>query len=188
MNFQGLLLDVHRLLEAHGLVHALGGALALNVYADPRATRDIDVSIFVPWPERSAVVSIFEEIGFHPESDVERAVPVEGIRLVHPDEPYLIDLFFALDEVYDRFRERIAWHRINSAGDRLPFLSAEDVVVFKITFNRAKDWVDISSIVRAGVPLDLDYIEDTLVALRGPGIYKGVAKLRSVVEAQGDLR
>ena len=131
---------------------------------------------------------MFEELGFRPESDVANALPVAGIRLLHPELRYFLDLFFSLDETYDRFRQRVVWHQISATGDRLPFLSAEDIVLFKVTFNRPKDWVDISSVVRSGQPLDLDYIEDTLVALKGPTIYKDVAKLRAVVKAGGELR
>jgi hypothetical protein len=40
-----LVLDVHRRFEAAAIGHALGGALALGYYADPRGTLDGDLLV-----------------------------------------------------------------------------------------------------------------------------------------------
>jgi hypothetical protein len=42
---------VHEALTAAGIPHAIGGAIALGHYAEPRPIRDIDVNVFVT-PER----------------------------------------------------------------------------------------------------------------------------------------
>ncbi len=45
------------------LPHAIGGALALAYYAEPRATIDIDLNIFVPTDRWQEVVGTLEELG-----------------------------------------------------------------------------------------------------------------------------
>jgi transcriptional regulator with XRE-family HTH domain len=72
------------------------------------------------------------------------------------------------------------------AGDRheLPFLSAEDLTVFKISFGRTKDWVDIEAMVTAGTAIDPDYIEHQLVGLKGSTAYPAAARFRALLRGQ----
>src|SRR5699024_5095228 len=45
---------IHRALAASKVPHAIGGAIALAYYAEPRATVDVDVNVFLPtdrWPD-----------------------------------------------------------------------------------------------------------------------------------------
>lgn len=46
-------------------------------------------------------------------------------------------------------------------------LSAEDLALFKLSFGRDKDWVDLRAIVAARAELDVDYIECQLIGMRG---------------------
>ncbi|MFN8016947.1 MAG: nucleotidyl transferase AbiEii/AbiGii toxin family protein [Acidimicrobiales bacterium] len=190
MTLEDLVIAVHQLLDAEQIPHGFGGALALNLYADPRATRDIDISAFVPWEHRAQVIAVFEQIGYTPERPPEEALPVAGVRLwADPSaSPFPIDVFFALDERYDRVRQRLVAHPFGPDLVPIPFYSAEDVILFKLSFNRDKDWVDIRRMVQEAPPLDLDYIEEQLVAIRGPAMYPRVARLRAMVEAGGELR
>lgn len=48
----------------------------------------------------------------------------------------------------------------------------------------AKDWVDLAAIADAGPDLDVDYIEEQLVALRGPTMYPDVARLRALLRSR----
>ncbi|MCU1355809.1 MAG: hypothetical protein JWM89_1227 [Acidimicrobiales bacterium] len=178
----------HGLLRDRGLDHAFGGALALNLYADPRSTLDVDVNVFAPWDCRAAVISMFEAIGYRPEEPASDAPPVAGFRLIDPASPVLLDLFFALDDRYEHYepiRERRVWFPFGPQGEELPFLSAEDIALFKLSFNRDKDWVDIRRMIQAGPALDADYIEEMLVALRGPSMFPRVTRLRAMVKAGG---
>jgi hypothetical protein len=51
--------------------------------------------------------------------------------------------------------------------------------VFKLSFARPQDWVDVRAIAAARPELEVDYIERQLVALRGPTMYPRLARLRS---------
>ncbi len=186
MNLEDLTVAVHRLLDEHEVPHGFGGALALNLYTDPRHTEDIDLSAFVPWDRRHDIIPLFEALDFQPQQSLDELIPVAGVRLSHPGSHLKIDVFFALDEVYDRVRDRLVLHPFGPERVELPFFSAEDITLFKVSFNRDKDWVDIRHIVRDGPPLDLDYLEETLVTVRGPSMYPRIARLRALVAAGGE--
>jgi hypothetical protein len=175
----------HRLLDEHGLTHGFGGALALNYYADPRSTLDVDVNIFVPWTEGLTLVPIFEALGYLPVRPLAAAVPISGIRLVKEGEPILVDLFFSIDEGYREVAERLRWFPFGPSDETLPFLSAEDVVLFKLSFNRDKDWVDIRRMLEERPDLDLDYVERALIEMRGPTMYPRMARVRTVAIQAG---
>ena len=57
------ILAVHDALGA--LPHAFGGALALAYYAEPRATIDIDLNVFVPPTQAAAVLGVLGPLGVH---------------------------------------------------------------------------------------------------------------------------
>ena len=64
-----------------------------------------------------------------------------------------VDLFFA----YDPFHHAAgrALRTVPFAETSIPILAPEHLVVCKVVFNRAKDWVDIDAIVAAETPVDV---------------------------------
>ena len=133
--------------------HAFGGALALAYYAEPRATIDIDLNLFVPVERYPDVAGPLVEIGAAADDpEVAELVRRDGqARVFWDDTP--IDLFFA----YDAFHDAAARGRrdVPFADSTIPILAAEHLVVCKVVFNRAKDWVDIDAIVAAESPIDV---------------------------------
>lgn len=164
------------------LPHAFGGALALNYYAEPRSTIDVDVNVFVAPDRAPAVVEALGMLGLHPDRGQTPWPPtIAGVRL-RSDRGEVADLFFSVDEEnYSLVASRVRRFPFGTPPRRLPFLSAEDLVVFKLSFNRDKDWVDIRQLLAAGTGLDLDYVERQLVALRGPTMHPRLVRLRAMV-------
>ena len=60
-----------------------------------------------------------------------------------------IDLFFSYDPLHDASMERR--RRVDFGGDTIHVLSAEDLLVYKLVFDRAKDWRDVAEVIAAGV-------------------------------------
>lgn len=150
--FADKVVALHAALNDAGIPHAIGGALALAYYAEPRATVDVDINVFVgveQHPEVLAALTAIGVTGGHP-GLIER----DGQdRLIWGRNP--VDLFFAYDPFHDRMRE---WTVTMPFGAiQLPVLAAEHLLVCKATFSRAKDWIDIDQIM-VGVP-DLDTAE-----------------------------
>lgn len=181
MDFVDLIVAVHDHLDAADLPHAFGGALALGYVADPRGTADIDVNVFVPADDLDLIAQALEPLGFRrpPDSTV---TPVAGVRFVHTEEPFPLDVFPSLDERYELIARRVVRHPFGRGEDELPFLSAEDLCLFKLSFGRPQDWVDLRSIANARPDLDLAYIEEQLIALRGRSMYPRLARFRGYVE------
>ncbi|CAN5547376.1 hypothetical protein BH20ACT2_BH20ACT2_02090 [soil metagenome] len=179
MSLVDTVLEVHDLLEAVGTPHAFGGALALAYLVEPRGTVDIDVNVFASLAELDAVLETFSTIGLRPERGREDWVPVAGIRLRREADPVPVDAFPSLDERYAEIERRCTIQPFGPGPRPLPFLSAEDLVLFKLSFGRDKDWVDVRRIAVVAPLLDIDYIEDQLVALRGATMYPRLARLRA---------
>ncbi|GIU84915.1 MAG: hypothetical protein KatS3mg008_1690 [Acidimicrobiales bacterium] len=133
--------------------HAFGGAIALAYYAEPRATVDVDLNVFVP-PERfDSVAARLRPLGVAvDDEDVRQRVAQEGqVRVFWDHVP--LDLFFA----YDRFHRAAAREvrRVPFADRTIPILAASHLVVCKVVFDRPKDWVDIEAMATSGADIDV---------------------------------
>jgi hypothetical protein len=148
--------------------HAFGGAIALAYYATPRATIDIDVNVFVPVDHGAEVFELLETLGTGRVGEPERtALKRDGqVRVWWEATP--VDLFFAYDALHASCFDRR--RRVPFGGtDTIHVLAAEDLVVFKVIFDRDKDWRDIAELVYAMAgQLDTDYTIRWLAAILGP--------------------
>jgi hypothetical protein len=137
--------------------HAFGGALALAYYAEPRATVDIDLNVFVPAERFDEVAAPLRALGVAMDDEAAALVARDGQARVWWDVTP-IDLFFAYDAFHDvaaRARRTVPF-----ADGNIPILAPEHLIVCKAVFNRAKDWVDIDAM------LELGHAPDTAEVLR----------------------
>ena len=158
-------LAVDQALTSASIPHAFGGALALAYcIGEPRATIDIDLNVFI---EPADVARVFDAL-----PDAVAASPA-AIRAVERDgqarvwwDHTPIDLFFS----YHRFHEHLATRvrRVPFGDEQIPVLSCADLAVFKAVFNRARDWVDLESMVDAE-SFDGDEAVAWLQAILGEG-------------------
>ena len=163
--------------------HAFGGAHALAYYGNIRATQDIDVNVFLPVDELDRVFSVLGALGASVENPGLRVLARrdEQVRVLWYATP--VDLFFAYDPLHLSSMERR--RRVDFYGDTITVLSAEDLIVFKATFDRQKDWVDIAGIVVAcEAPLDFDYVRGWLERIDGPE-RKRLERLERIVRSGG---
>ena len=133
--------------------HAFGGALALAYYAEPRATIDIDLNLFVHADRFPDVAGPLLELGVAAaDPEAVASVASDGqARVMWENTP--IDLFFAYDPFHDA--AAAARRTVPFAASAIPILAPEHLVVCKAVFNRPKDWVDIDAMLAAGVSLDV---------------------------------
>src|SRR5687767_7819728 len=127
-------------LEAASIPHAFGGALALAFHIEePRATRDIDVNVFVAPDRAQAVFEALPDGVAWSEKDVGEVIERGQVRLFWDETP--VDLFFSTHVFHDEASLNIA--RVPLDGTTIPILGATELVVFKAYFDRTKDWADI---------------------------------------------
>ena len=132
--------------------HAFGGALALAYYAEPRATIDIDLNVFVPVERFSEVAEPLVQLGAAADDpSIAALVRHDGqVRVMWDETP--IDLFFAYDAFHDS--AGAARHVVPFGDGTIPILAADHLTVCKAVFNRPKDWVDVDSMLGAETNID----------------------------------
>ncbi|MGI9051747.1 MAG: hypothetical protein ACR2HQ_03710 [Ilumatobacteraceae bacterium] len=146
------ILSIAESLAKHDVPYAFGGALAL-AYAteDPRGTRDIDVNVFVPAADVLTVFAALPSAVARDDDDVTDVCRDEQVRLWWDDTP--VDVFFAAHAFHLAAGRRA--RRVDFVGIPIPVLAPCDLTVFKVLFDRSKDWVDIEAMVASGT-LDVD--------------------------------
>lgn len=144
--FVGKVEEVERALTSADVPHAFGGALALAYcVGEPRATADIDVNVFL---EPGATRQVFEALpaGVSTNGDLLRAAVRDGqVRLWWDDTA--VDLFFSYHPFHDFAQSRA--RRVPFGEVEIPVLACTDLAVFKVVFNRTKDWADIEAMIES---------------------------------------
>ena len=169
------MLAIHAHLRDAGLDHAFGGALALAwCTQQARGTIDLDVNIFVE-PDRTD-----ETIAALPDGVV--ATSRDRAQLLRDGQARLwwgttpVDVFLNTTDFHDELAARVRWEPFSDT--LLPFLSCEDLAVFKAFFNRTRDWADLEAMRDAGT-LDVAAVAGVLATFLGGGD-KRIARLLSL--------
>ena len=158
---------IERIFQAEDIPHAFGGAQALGYYGSIRATHDIDVNVFLGAEQAERVFVALGALGAAVGNPGLRHLVArdEQVRVFWEDTP--IDLFFAYDALHMSSMERR--RRVDFYGDPIHILSAEDLITYKATFDREKDWHDIAGVIYAcDAALDFDYVRKWLARIDGP--------------------
>jgi hypothetical protein len=169
------ILAIDRSLDAGGVPHAFGGAIALAWCTQrARGTIDIDVNIFLGVDELDrALAGLPPEVGW--KAGGPHLLERDGqARMWWDTTP--VDVFLNTTEFHVAASGRCRRERF--AGARLPFLSCPDLAVFKAFFNRDKDWVDLREMREAGT-LEADVVAGVLTEYLGPDDDR-LARLRSL--------
>jgi hypothetical protein len=155
---------IHETLDELRIPHALGGALALAYYADPRATIDIDINVFVPVAQGERLIGDLSTLGISSAAVDKTALERDGqCRLWWGHNA--VDLFFAYDPFHEEMRKQS--RRAPFAGTMIPILAPEHLAVCKAVFDRRKDWIDIEQMLIAADDLDVPVIEAWLERMVG---------------------
>lgn len=168
--------------ERARIPHAFGGALALAFHVEePRATRDIDVNVFVG-PDKVTLVFHALPAGVSwSAADVLRVEREGQVRILWDDTP--VDLFFSTHAFHD-----VAWldiERVPFDGGEIPILGATELVVFKAFYDRTRDWADIEAMIDVDAP-DVHRAIGWLVDLLGSEDAR-VDRLRALVSRRPGL-
>jgi len=169
---------IHETLARAKIPYALGGALALAYYADPRATIDIDINVFLPverWPE---VIEELGALGVEIEELDSGTLERDGqCRLWWGNNA--VDLFFAYDPIHDQMRRNA--RRVPFGDETVSIVSPEHLATCKAMFDRRKDWLDIEQMLLATDELDVAEIEGWLERMVGEDDQR-LRHLREVAE------
>jgi hypothetical protein len=131
-------------LHAADFLHAFGGALALAFHVEePRATRDIDLNVFVTSDRVSEVFAALPP-AIDRDARAERAIAERGqVRLFWDENP--VDVFFSTHTFHDVAAAHVVEVPFN--GAEIPVLGGTELTVFKAFFDRTRDWADIEAML-----------------------------------------
>jgi len=145
-------------LERRGVPYMIIGGLANAIWGEPRATLDVDVTVWVPKDRLSAVITdlcaSFRGLVDRPENFVAetRVLPLEskdGVR---------IDVIFGVLPFEQEAIGRASKVRVGRQS--IPFCTPEDLILMKIFSTRPRDIDDARGVtLRRFHDLDLDYLE-----------------------------
>jgi len=145
-------LAVDRALTDAEIEHAIGGAIALAYYGEPRTTLDIDINVFVSTERLPEIERALQSLGIDPRHEKREAIEEQQVRLRWDANP--VHLFFSHDALHEVMPAAV--RRVPFAGATIPIVSPEHLVIRKATLDRPKDWLDIEAILVAETPLDLE--------------------------------
>lgn len=152
------LVEVARLLDANRLPYMVIGGLANLVWGLPRATLDVDVTVWGGTRSFHELVPLFEPaFRVLPEEPVDfvattRVLPLESSAGVR------VDVVFGLLPFEEEAIARAVPRDVG--GVTIRFCTAEDLVLMKIISERPKDRDDVRQILsRQGDALDHAYLE-----------------------------
>jgi hypothetical protein len=171
---------VHSALDRAGVRHAFGGALALAYYTDDvRATKDIDVNVFVQPTDAVRVLEALPPGVEWSAADVAAIKQNGQVRVWWGETP--VDLFFDQHQIHaDAARHAIT---VPFAGHEISILSSTELAVFKMMFSRSKDWVDIEAMIDAG-SLDVSAAGAAFARIMGDNDV-ALDRLHELEQAQG---
>jgi len=156
-----LLLDVTRRLEEAGLDYMLTGSMALNHYAQPRMTRDIDIVLALFLKDLETLPKIFdEEFYFSPEAARQAILHQSTFNVIHNETLIKVDFMIRKREDY-RLVEFERRQRISVQGRSLWIVSKEDLILSKLDWARdsqsQRQFTDVENLLATGA--DLEYLK-----------------------------
>lgn len=164
LNLLDLLKQTASALDRENIPYAVSGGLAVMLWGVVRATRDMDLLISVPATRLPRALEIMFELGCS-------GNVMEVLKRLRKDHFAVLDCGGIEVEVFTPllpYHHKVLERRVRKDIEGVPiyFVSAEDLVVLKVLFNRTKDIADVKGILATQKGrLDTAYIIKTLKEL-----------------------
>lgn len=153
--------DVSQRLNAAGIGYMLTGSMAMNYYAQPRMTRDIDVVVALRPADAERVVKLFSPDYYISREAVDNSIAQQSLfNLIHNESVIKVDCIVRKQDEY-RLNEFNRRQRIKIRDFETWIVSKEDLILSKLFW--AKDsrsevqLRDVKNLVATGC--DRTYIE-----------------------------
>ena len=137
MNEIDIVRDISRRFEQAGIAYMLTGSMAMNYYAQPRMTRDIDVVIAIGPEDVGRVAALFRSDYYLSEENIRESLAHESIfNLIHQESVIKVDCIIRKGTEYRRaeFERR---QKISILDFTTFVVSKEDLIISKLVW--AKD-------------------------------------------------
>lgn len=166
ISLEAALVGVHEHLRGAELPHAFGGAIALAYcILEPRATKDIDVNVFVGVGRTDDVLAALPDEIARSERNRTQLLRDGQTRLRWDDVP--VDVFLSNHWLHGVAEARSRTVPFAHLRD-LPVLGCAELAVFKAFHARPKDELDVATMATTGT-VDLDDLRSTIERMLGAG-------------------
>ena len=132
-----IICDVSEKMETLKIPYMLTGSIAMNYYAEPRMTRDIDLVVVIGFEHVKPLVSVFSKEYYIEESCVKEAIQyVSMFNILHLDSVIKVDCIVRKSSEYRQleFERR---KRITINGMSIYIVSKEDLILSKLFWAKA---------------------------------------------------
>ena len=153
-------------LEKKGCEYALGGAIALGYWGQPRGTVDVDLTVFLPPDRPYDLLHLLQELSCEFSSS-EALKSLNQFGFCHVRHLGIrVDVFLPTVAFYEEARKRR--RRVALEDAHVMVWSPEVLAVFKMMFFREKDHLDLKKILQVqGSTLDRSWIRGRLEDIFG---------------------
>ncbi len=170
--------DVSARLDSAGIAYMLTGSMAMNYYAQPRMTRDIDVVVELNRGDAERIVGLFSPDYYVSREAVDSSIAHESLfNLIHQESVIKVDCIVRKENAY-RQVEFDRRQRIRIGDFETWIVSKEDLILSKLYW--AKDsrselqLRDVRNLVSTGC--DRTYIARWTAALDVDTLWKEVTE------------
>ena len=150
-------------LEQASIAYMISGSIALNYYAEPRLTRDIDIIVELRSDDAERLADLFATDFYIDTEAVRDAIARHGMfNVIHYESIMKVDFIVRKDTPY-RQQEFLRRCAIDVEGMRLWIVTAEDLVLSKLVWaaeSRSEMQLqDVRNLMTAVTTLDWTYLE-----------------------------
>jgi hypothetical protein len=165
-------------LDAAGIRYMVTGSMALNYYAVPRMTRDIDLVVELSVADADRVCDLFQDDFYVEPETVRESVEKRGtFNLIHTPLLVKVDLVVRKDTEYRR-TEFTRRRRVSLEGHPFFIVAPEDLVISKLDWARDTrsevQLADARNLLRSVPGLDRPYLERWTARLGLQALYRDV--------------
>lgn len=153
-----VLQEVAALLESAGLTYMVSGSTAMNYYAVPRMTRDIDFVVELYPPDVDRFVALFGDDFYCDPDAVREAVRTRGMfNLIQLGLVVKVDFIVRKSSPYheEEFRRR---REVAIDGSKIFLVSPEDLLLSKLEWAReSRSETQLTDVINLARSVDLDW-------------------------------
>lgn len=162
MELEKLIVKIVKILDKNKIPYMIIGGQAVQIYGEPRLTKDIDITIGLNIDSYKLLIDIIEKIKLIPLiKDIENFIKETFVLPTYDKKTdFRVDFIFSFSEY-----EKIALKRVNKVKIRnyeVKFASLEDLIIHKIISGRERDIEDIKKIILKNKEFNKEYIEKWL--------------------------
>lgn len=165
-------------LDAAGVPYMVTGSMALNYYAVPRMTRDIDLVVDASAADIDRLCELFRDDFYLEPAAVREAVERHGVfNLIHTRLVVKVDVVVRKAGEYRRteFGRR---RQVLLEGHSFSIVAPEDLVISKLDWAKASgsevQLADARNLLQSVSRLDRTYLEHWVLRLGLEALYRGI--------------